>query len=153
MFGIADYSASIGLGLTSISGHGEDDQDYPGHRWHFELSRLVMAAKAAGLMAIDAPYGAFKDAAAMTKAAKMSRALGFDGKWAIHPDQLDPINTVFSPSTHEIERASKVLEAFTTAQEKGQGAVAVDGRMVDNATVRLAKQAVETARYLGLVKE
>ncbi len=152
VFGIADYSASIGLGLTSISGHGEDDQNYPGHRWHFELSRLVMAAKAAGLMAIDAPYGAFKDKAAITKAAKMSRALGFDGKWSIHPNQIGPINTVFSPSKEEIDRATKVLAAFEKAQKSGLGAVAVDGRMIDNATVRLAKQAYATAQHLGMVK-
>ncbi len=152
VFGIADYSASIGLGLTSISGHGEETQDYPGHRWHFELSRLVMAAKAAGLMAIDAPYGAFKDETAITKAAKMARALGFDGKWAIHPNQLEPINTVFSPSSEEIDRAVKVLDAFNAAQTKGQGAVAVDGRMIDNATVRLAQQVSATAQYLGMTK-
>jgi len=152
VFGIADYSASIGLGLTSISGHGEDNEDYPGHRWNFELSRLVMAAKAAGLMAIDAPYGEFNNKPAMVTAAKISRALGFDGKWAIHPNQLEPINTVFSPSAREIDRAVKVLDAVKKARDKGHGAVAVDGRMVDNATVRLAMQAVETAQHLGLLE-
>lgn len=153
VFGIADYSASIGLGLTSISGHGEDDKDYPGHRWNFELSRLVMVAKATGLMAIDAPYGAFKDETAITKAAKMSRALGFDGKWAIHPNQIDPINAVFSPSKEEIDRAVNVLAAFENAQKTGQGAVAVDGRMIDNATVRLAKQVFSSAQHLGMIKK
>ncbi len=87
VFGIADYSASIGAKLVSISGHGEEEDVYPGHRWHFEMSRLVMVAKAHGLMAIDAPYGNFKDTSGLERACAMACALGFNGKWAIHPGQ------------------------------------------------------------------
>jgi malyl-CoA/(S)-citramalyl-CoA lyase len=152
VFGIVDYSASIGARLVSISGHGEKEEEiYPGHRWNFEMSRIVMAAKAHGLLAIDAPYGNFKDPTGLQRSAALACALGYDGKWAIHPDQIDIINQVFSPSKEDVDRAIKVLAAHKEAQEKGLGAVAVEGRMVDQATVRLARQLYEQARHLGLV--
>ncbi len=152
VFGVADYSASIGARLASISGHGEKEEAlYPGHRWHFAMSRLVMAAKAHGLLAIDAPYGNFKDAQGLRRSAVMAGALGCDGKWAIHPGQLDAINTVFSPAPADIDRARRVIEAYEEAQAAGRGAAAVDGRMVDRATVRLAQQLWEQARHLKLV--
>ena len=152
VFGIVDYSASIGARLVSISGHGEKEEEiYPGHRWNFEMSRIVMAAKAHGLLAIDAPYGNFKDPAGLQRNAALACALGYDGKWAIHPDQIDIINQVFSPSKEDVDRAIKVLAAHKEAQEKGLGAVAVEGRMVDQATVRLARQLYERAKQLKLV--
>lgn len=152
VFGIADYSASINARLVSISGHGENEESvYPGHRWNFEMSRIVMAAKANDLLTIDAPYGNFKDLKGLEHSATMACALGFDGKWAIHPDQIDTINQVFSPSRQDIARAEKVLAAYKKAENKGHGAVAVDGRMVDRATLRLASQLYEQAKHLKLV--
>lgn len=152
VFGVADYSASIGAKLVSISGHGEKEAEiYPGHRWHFAMSRMVMAAKANGLQAIDAPYGNFKDSEGLKQGAAMACALGYDGKWAIHPDQIDIINLAFSPSPDDIERARKVLDAHHQAVVQGLGAVAVEGRMVDQATVRLAGLLWDQARHLGLV--
>ena len=151
VFGIADYSASVGARLMSISGHGEkEDNIYPGHRWHFSLSRIVMAAKANGLLAIDAPYGNFKDREGLEKSATMSASLGFDGKWVIHPGQIETVNAVFTPSEEDIARAEKVIKAHAEAVKKGRGAVAIDGRMVDNATIRLANQLWEKARHLNL---
>jgi malyl-CoA/(S)-citramalyl-CoA lyase len=151
IFGIVDYSVSINARLISISGHGENEAAvYPGHRWNFEMSRIVMAAKANGLMAIDAPYGNFKDPEGLRQSAAIACALGFDGKWVIHPDQIDIINEIFSPSKEDIARAEKVLAAHKEAEEKGLGAVAVDGRMVDRATVRLAMQVYEQAKHLKL---
>jgi len=152
IFGIVDYSVSIGARLISISGHGENEADvYPGHRWNFEMSRIVMAAKANGLMALDAPYGNFKDPEGLRQSAAIACALGFDGKWVIHPDQIDIINEIFSPSKEDLVRAEKVLTAHKEAEEKGLGAVAVDGRMVDRATVRLATRLYEQAKHLKLV--
>lgn len=152
VFGIADYSASVGAKLVSISGHGEKEEEiYPGHRWHFAMSRMVMAAKAAGIMAIDAPYGNFKDPEGLEHSTGMACALGFDGKWAIHPGQIDAINRMFSPSSEDIERARKILEADEKARKAGLGAVAVEGRMVDQATVRLARQLWELAAHLRRV--
>lgn len=152
VFGIVDYSASIGARLVSISGHGEKEEEiYPGHRWNFEMSRIVMAAKAHGMLAIDAPYGNFKDSKGLQRAAALACALGYDGKWAIHPDQIDIINQVFSPTLEDIDRAIRVLDAHKDAQNKGLGAVAVEGRMVDQATVRLAKQLYAQAKHLKMI--
>jgi malyl-CoA/(S)-citramalyl-CoA lyase len=152
VFGIADYSASIGARLVSISGHGEKEEElYPGHRWHFAISNMVMHAKAFGAMAIDAPYGNFKDTEGLRRSAVMACALGCDGKWAIHPSQIDVINEVFTPSAEDIALAAKVIEANTLAQSEGKGAIAVEGRMVDQATVRLATKVWEQAKYLNLV--
>lgn len=152
VFGIADYSASIGARLVSISGHGEKEEElYPGHRWHFALSRMVMNAKAHGTLAIDAPYGNFKDLDGLRRSAVMACALGCDGKWAIHPSQIEIINEVFTPSQQDIALAVKVIEANTLAKAQGKGAVAVEGRMVDQATVRLATQLWDQAKYLHLI--
>ena len=152
VFGIADYSASIGARLVSISGHGEKEEEiYPGHRWHFALSRMILAAKAHGLMAIDAPYGNFKDPQGLERSAVMACAIGCDGKWAIHPDQIEIVNRVFTPSRADIDLALKVLMAIGDAGAQGRGAVAVEGRMVDQATLRLARQMVDQARYLKLL--
>ncbi len=153
VFGIADYSTSIGARLVSISGHGEDDADtYPGHRWHHALSRIVNCAKAHGLMAIDAPYGNFKDPEGLERSAALAATLGCNGKWAIHPAQIDCINRMFSPSVEEISRARRILKADKAGVKAGYGAVSVDGRMIDQATVRFAKQVWEQAEYLNLTE-
>jgi len=154
IFGIADYSASVGARLVSISGHGENEADiYPGHRWHFALSRMVMAAKANDLLAIDAPYGNFKDNEGLQRSAAMASALGCDGKWAIHPNQVETINQVFSPSPEDIERAITILKAAQAANQQSRGAIAVEGRMVDLATVRLAQRLHDQACHLGLTEK
>lgn len=151
VFGIADYSASVGAKLASISGHGEGDDDiYPGHRWNYVLSRIAMAAKSNGLFAIDAPYGNFSDDDGLSKNSMLSAALGFDGKWAIHPNQLDTINRIFSPTAEEINFALMIINAADDGNVKG--AVNVGGRMVDRATVRLARRTWELALRLGLTK-
>ena len=151
IFGIADYTNSLGAGLVSLSGHGENEEViYPGHRWHFPLSRMIMAAKANHLLAIDATYGNFKDLEGLERSAVMGRALGCDGKWVIHPDQIPVVNRVFTPPEAEIQRAKKVVEAAAQAQKKGLGAVSVDGRMIDQATLKLAQQVWQKAVDLGL---
>lgn len=146
VFGVVDFQVSIGARLVSISGHGERDEEvYPGHRWNFAMSRLVMAAKARGLAAIDAPYGNFRDPEGLERAAAIALALGFDGKWAIHPDQIETINRVFLPAPEDIQRARRVMAAHKKAEAEGRGAVAVDGRMVDRATIRLAERMLQQA--------
>ncbi len=151
VFGIADYSICLGAGLFSLSGHGENEESiYPGHRWHFPLSRMIMAAKANHLLAIDATYGNFKDLEGLERSAVMGRALGCDGKWVIHPDQIPVVNRVFTPPEAEIQRAKKVVEAAAQARKKGLGAVSVDGRMIDQATLKLAQQVWQKAVDLGL---
>ncbi len=151
VFGIADYTTSIEARLVSISGHGENEEElYPGHRWHYVLSKMVMTAKANNLMAIDAAYGNFRDLEGLRKSALISSALGCNGKWAIHPGQVDVINEVYTPSNEEIERAKMIVAAEEEAISLGKGAVSIDGRMVDKATIRLAKKQLEVAARLGL---
>jgi len=139
VFGVADYSASLSVKSKGVSGHGEAEGFYPGHRWHFPLSRMVMAAKAAGLAAIDAPYGNYKDPDGLRESCLLSAGLGYDGKWAIHPDQLEWINQVYSPSAEDVERSRRILAAYAEARAKGHGSLTLDGKMVDAASVRIAE--------------
>lgn len=145
VFGIADYTTSVGARLVSISGHGENDEAvYGGHRWHYVLSRLVMCAKSRGLRAIDAPWGHFQDQEGLARASAQAAALGCCGKWAIHPSQIDTINSTFAPDAEEIARILAIVEAAESAEfNQSRGAIAVDGRMVDQATVRLARRRYE----------
>jgi len=152
-FGIADFSASIGARMMSgVSGHGDGDElIYPGHRWHFVMSSIAVHAKANGLLAIDAPFGHFKDLGGLAKSAQMAAALGFDGKWAIHPTQIGPINEAFTPSKSEIERATTIIKEHEAAVSRsGAGAVSISGAMADQATLRLAKYTLFVAKSLGI---
>lgn len=139
VFGVADYGASLTMLSKGISGHGDMEDFYPGHRWHFPLSRMAMAAKAAGLAAIDAPYGDYKDPEGLRRSCLLSAALGYDGKWAIHPDQVKIINEMYTPSREDVERSLRILKAYGEAQEEGCGSLAIDGKMVDAASMRVAK--------------
>jgi citrate lyase beta subunit len=152
VFGIADYGASLTMPSSGVSGHGDAEEDLI-HRWHFPLSRMVMAAKAAGLAAIDAPFGDFKDETGLKKSCQQAASLGYDGKWAIHPAQLDTINETFTPSAEDISRAQIILKAYEEVKASGEVATALDGRMVDAASVRLARVTFEQARRLGLIKK
>ncbi len=145
VFGIADYGASLGMPGGGISGHGDAEEDTAGLRWLFPLSRMVMAAKAAGLAAIDAPFGDFRDPKGLARSCALSRSLGYDGKWAIHPDQLEVINGVFTPSEEDVARSRRIVEAYETARARGEGSVALDGKMVDAASVRVAQVTVRVA--------
>ena len=153
VFGVADYGASLTMPSGGLSGHGDAEEQYPGHRWHFPLSRVVMAAKAAGLAAIDAPYGDFKDSTGLKKSCQIAASLGYDGKWAIHPDQLEMVNAAFTPSDDDISLARRILQAYRRAEAAGEGATAVDGKMVDGGSIRLARITYEKARRLGLVAD
>jgi citrate lyase beta subunit len=139
VFGIADYSASLTMLSKGVSGHGDMEEFYPGHRWHFPLSRMVMAAKAAGLAAIDAPYGNYKDPEGLKRSCLLSAALGYDGKWVIHPDQTAIINEHYAPSSEDVERSKRILDAYGEAQAQGCGSLAIDGKMVDAASIRVAR--------------
>ena len=153
VFGIADYGASLTMPSPGLSGHGDGEEQYPGHRWHFPLSRMVMAAKAAGLAAIDAPYGDFRDQAGLKRSSQIAASLGYDGKWAIHPDQLEIVNKTFTPSDDDINLARRILRAYRKAEAAGEGATALDGKMVDGGSIRLARITYEKARRLGLIPD
>ncbi len=139
VFGVADYSASLTMRGGGISGHGEREGLYPGDRFHFPLSRMAMTAKAAGLAAIDAPYGDYKDPEGLRLSCLASAGLGYDGKWVVHPDQIGIVNEIYSPSEEDVQRSVRILEAYEQARAAGAGSVALDGKMVDAASIRVAQ--------------
>ncbi len=149
IFGPGDFAASLGVPLLDIGGAVPE---YPGHIWHAALSRMVVAAKAAGLQAIDGPYGAFADQAGLEHSAMLSRSLGCDGKWAIHPAQIDPINTIFMPSDEAIAHAQAILGRYAAAlDDEGRGAVTLAGAMIDAASLRMAEQVLAKGRAAGKI--
>lgn len=149
-FGPGDYAASVGMPQTSIGVEDEWDEVYPGHRLQYAMHRIVVAARSAGLRALDGPVADYGDEEGLRRSAKIARSLGFDGKWCIHPAQIDVVNEVFSPTEGEVEWAGKVIEAYEEASRAGSGAITVDGQMVDAASIRMAESSMERARAAGL---
>lgn len=144
-FGVADLAASLRARTVSIGGV---HPDYPGDPWHGALVRVVTACRAYGLRAIDGPFGDFNDPEGYRAAAKRAAALGYDGKWAIHPSQIALANEVFSPPPEEVERARRILAALDEAAREGRGAAQLDGKMIDAASARMAKSVVEIAEAI-----
>ena len=140
-FGVADYAASCRARTTNIGGL---NPDYPGDQWHHGLSRMLVACRAYGLRAIDGPFGDFNDADGYLDAARRGAAMGYEGKWAIHPSQIDLANDVFSPPASEVDRAQRILVALDEAAAQGRGAAQLDGRMIDAASARMAENIVNT---------
>ena len=141
-FGVADYAAFNKARTVVIGGL---NPDYPGDQWHFALSRMTVACRAYGLRPIDGPFGDFSDPDGYTAGAKRAAALGIEGKWAIHPSQIELANAVFSPTTKEVERAGRILEAPKEAEAQGKGAASLDGKMIDAASEKMAKNLLATA--------
>jgi malyl-CoA/(S)-citramalyl-CoA lyase len=156
-FGSGDFAASTRARTTIIGGlHPEygvlSDRDAQGARefhqadpWHAAQVRLLVACRAYGLRPIDGPYGDFKDPEGYLAAARRVAALGFEGKWAIHPTQIEAANQVFSPSPEEITKAQRIVDAMAQAAREGKGAVQVDGRLVDIANIRMAQNLLQKA--------
>jgi malyl-CoA/(S)-citramalyl-CoA lyase len=140
-FGVADYAASCRARTVNIGGL---NPDYPGDQWHAALSRMVVACRAYGLRAIDGPFGDYGDPDGYLLGAKRAAALGYEGKWAIHPSQIALANQVMSPPEKEVTRAQRVLEALKEAAAAGKGAAQLDGRMIDAASARMAENIVNT---------
>jgi citrate lyase subunit beta/citryl-CoA lyase len=147
IFGPGDYSAAIGIPITTIGG---TPTGYPGDHLNYVYSRLVVAARAAGIQAIDGPYGNVKDEEGLRDRARLSRALGLDGKWTIHPGQIDIVNTIFSPSREEYDRAAAMLAAYREAADAGgRGAAMFDGEMIDEANRKMAERVVQAGEASG----
>lgn len=145
-FGPGDFAASMGMPAAAIGTEDTWDLAYPGHRWHYAMARVVVAARAAELRAFDGPSAEFRDLAAFRRLCQVARSLGFDGKWCIHPAQLPVVHEVFSPTEEEIRRAQQVVAAYEEAQASGRGAITVDGKMVDAASLRMAQATLARAR-------
>ena len=160
-FGVADYAASTQASTVNIGGANPDyrilgDPDDEGLRdnhwgdmWHYALSRIVVAARANGLRPVDGPFGDVSDPAGFEAQARRSAALGCEGKWAIHPSQLEQANRIFQPSKAEVERAQGILSAMEEAEEMGRGAVSYEGKMVDYASIRQAQIVVRKAEQVS----
>lgn len=159
-FGVADYAASTRARTTVIGGpnpnygiltdksDGKPREYHWGDMWHYAVARLVVAARANGLRPVDDPFGDFSDPDGYRAQANRSAVLGCEGKWAIHPSQIALANEVFSPSEEEVSKARRILEAMAQAQKEGRGAVALDGRLIDIASIRQAEVLVKKAEQI-----
>ncbi len=148
-FGVADYAASNRARTTNIGGL---NPDYPGDQWHSAISRMTVACRAYGLRPIDGPFGDIKDPDGYKLAAKRAAALGCEGKWAIHPSQVALANEVYTPPEAEIDKAKRILAALKEAAAQGKGAAALDGRLIDAASERMANNVVKVAEAIAAKK-
>jgi citrate lyase subunit beta / citryl-CoA lyase len=139
VFGPGDYAASVGAPTVSIGGSENDAALYP-------LHQILVAARAAGVQAIDGPFGVLDDESGLRRSASRSKALGYDGKWVVHPGQIAPVNEVFDPSPAELRQAEATLSAYAEGAGRGAGSVRLDGELVDEASVRMAAGVVARAR-------
>lgn len=160
-FGIGDYAVSTRVPSNAIGGVHRDygvlaDPDAAGAReyfwgdpWHAAQTRILVACRAHGLRPIDGPFGDFSDTEGYRAAARRAAVLGYDGKWAIHPSQIALANEAYSPSAQQIERAKRVLAAMEVARREGSGAVALDGKLLDVASIKMAENLLRKAQQLA----
>ncbi len=160
-FGVADYAASTRARTTVIGGVNKDsgvltDKDDSGNRlyfwtdpWHAAQTRMMVACRAYGLRPIDGPFGDFGDPDGFIAAANRAAVLGYEGKWAIHPSQIALANQVFTPSEAEVTKARRIMEAMTQAAREGRGAVSLDGRLIDIASIRMAEALLAKAASIA----
>jgi malyl-CoA/(S)-citramalyl-CoA lyase len=160
-FGVADYAASTRARTTGIGGANPDyailtepdaaskRETHWGDMWHYAIARMVVAARANGLRPVDGPFGNFSDPDGFRAAGRRAAVLGCEGKWAIHPSQIALANEVFSPSEAEVAKAKRILAAMAAAAKAGKGAVSLDGRLIDYASIRQAEVLVKKAEQIG----
>jgi malyl-CoA/(S)-citramalyl-CoA lyase len=160
-FGVADYAAStkaatVGIGgpnpnygvLTDPAEDGSRDYHW-GDMWHYAIARMVVAARAHGLRPLDGPFGDIKDPDGYTAQARRAMVLGCEGKWAIHPSQVDLANEIFTPTEKDIAKAKAILEAMEQAKKEGRGAVTLDGKLIDIASIKQAEVMVNKAAQIA----
>jgi malyl-CoA/(S)-citramalyl-CoA lyase len=151
IFGVADYAASVQAKTTSIGGSDEgysvltsadgdaERERHWGDQWHYPLARIAVTCRAHGLRPIDGPYGDFTDPEGYLASARRAAALGYEGKWAIHPSQIELANEVFTPDEQLVSKTRRIIEAMNEAAADGKGAVSLDGRLIDAASIRMAE--------------
>lgn len=160
-FGVADYAASTRARTTVIGGVNKDsgvltDREADGNRqyfwtdpWHAAQTRMMVACRAYGLRPIDGPFGDFSDPDGYLAAANRAAVLGYEGKWAIHPSQIELANQVYTPSEAEVTKARRIMEAMKDAAKAGKGAVSLDGRLIDIASIRMAEALLAKAEQIS----
>jgi malyl-CoA/(S)-citramalyl-CoA lyase len=151
VFGVADYAASLQSHTMSIGGanpdysmladseDGGERERHWGDQWHYALSRIAVVCRAYGLRPIDGPFGDFTDPEGYLASARRAAVLGYEGKWAIHPSQIELANEVFTPGTRIVEKTHRIIAAMREAAAEGKGAVSLDGRLIDAASIRMAQ--------------
>jgi citrate lyase subunit beta/citryl-CoA lyase len=144
-FGVADYAAFHKARTVNIGGL---NPNYPGDQWHAALSRMTTACRAYGIRPIDGPFGDFSDPEGFRAACKRGAALGIEGKWAIHPSQIELANDEYSPTDDEVQRAERILVALEEAAAQGKGAASLDGKMIDAASEKMAKNVLAVQEVL-----
>ena len=153
--GAADFAASMGMATTGIGGTQENyymahqGQKYWADPWHWAQAAIVAACRTHGVLPVDGPFGDFSDAEGFRAQALRSATLGMVGKWAIHPSQIELANDVFTPSEAEVKKARRILEAMEEAAKAGRGAVSLDGRLIDIASIRMAEALIEKANAMS----
>jgi malyl-CoA/(S)-citramalyl-CoA lyase len=164
LFGSADYAASTGAKITMIGGPNPDyhvltDADANGVRhshwgdmWHYAIAKLVSAARANGLRPVDGPFADIRDKEGWLASARRAMTLGCEGKMVIHPSQVDLANELFAPSSAEVTQAERILEAMAAAERDGMGAMSLDGRMIDIASIRQAEVTVNKAKQIAATR-
>ncbi len=159
-FGAADFAASMGMRTTNIGGPNPDygillDPDENGARdfhwqdlWHYPMMRMISAARANGLRPIDGPFGDYSDPDGYNAQGRRSAILGCEGKWAIHPSQVELANSLYTPPAGEVKRAKQILKEMKASHKAGSGAVSIDGRLIDAASIRQADVIVSKAKQI-----
>ncbi len=147
IFGPGDYAANQGVPQLDL---GMIERDYPGHQWHYILAQIVNNARAVGCDAVDGPYGDYGDRDGYRESATRAKLLGIDGKWCIHPSQIAIANEVFTPSAEQYGYAERVLAAYAEATDAGRGAATLDGKMIDEASRKMAEKLATRGRAAGL---
>lgn len=152
IFGPADFMASINMKSLVV---GALHPDYPGDPFHYVLMQILMAARARGVQAIDGPFLQVRDVPAFTEVARRSAVLGFDGKWVLHPGQIDAANEVYSPSQEDYDHAELILDAYdwaTSAAGGAKGSAMLGEEMIDEASRKMALVIAGKGRAAGLAR-
>jgi citrate lyase subunit beta / citryl-CoA lyase len=148
VFGPADFMASVGIRSLDVGGQ---PAGYAGDVYHYALMRILIAARARELQAIDGPYLKVRDVDGFRRSAASAAALGYDGKWVLHPDQIDAANEAFAPSPDDFARATRIIEAYAHATGvEARGAVMLGDEMIDEASHKIARAIVAKGRAAGL---
>ncbi len=150
VFGMGDYSASQGIAPSAFGGAVDGDTAYPGDIWHYPRYKMTIAARANRIDPIDGPFANFRDGEGYSEECRRALMLGCVGKWAIHPAQAEIAQAQFTPPADEVARARKLAQAYAEAVARGQGAVQVDGVMIDAASVRIVQNVIDKADLIGM---
>ena len=142
---MTDYAATLKARSAIIAAL---NPNYPDDQWRHGLSKLVTTCRAFGLRPIDGPFGDIKDPEGYIDAAKRGAAIGIEGKWAIHPSQIEHANNVFSPPESEVDKSQRILDELKKAAAEGKGAAQLDGRMIDAASARMAENVINISNLI-----